>query len=93
MSETEVGSDLTAMPGVRDVTPDSEGGRIIVAFVDGSTAIIERDPLALFSRRDSYIMKLSGDGADCAGTVVLGRPRAKVIETLAELARRAASAN
>ncbi|MGF6995506.1 hypothetical protein [Paraburkholderia sp. GAS32] len=93
MRMIEVGTDLTAMPGVRDVTPDSEGERIIVTFVDGSSATIERDPLALFSRRDSYIMRLSGGRADCAGTVVLGQPRAKVIEKLAELGGRAASAN
>ncbi|MGF6782542.1 hypothetical protein [Paraburkholderia sp. GAS334] len=93
MSMIEVGTDLTTMLGVRDVMPDSEGERIIVTFVDGSTATIERDPLALFSRRDSYIMRLSGGRVDCAATVVLGQPRAKVIEKLAELAGHAAFAN
>lgn len=75
MRMIEVGTDLTAMPGVRDVTPDSEGERIIVTFVDGSSATIERDPLALFSRRDSYIMRLSGGRADLERSFLASRGR------------------
>lgn len=92
MHSLDLRTDLTALPGVADVVTDSERERVVVTFVDGSKAIVERDPLDLFARRDSYIMSLSDQRQAPHDVVCLGRPRAKVIEHLAELATRAAAA-
>jgi hypothetical protein len=62
-----------------------------VSFVDGSTATIERDPLDLFARWDSYIMGLSRQPKYRSDVIFVGRPKTKVIEHIAELAARAAT--
>ena len=91
MNEIDLQTDLSTLPGVSDVYRDSERKRLFVSFVDGSTATIERDPLDLFARRDSYIMSLSGQPKDRPDVIFVGRPRAKVIEHITELAARAAT--
>jgi hypothetical protein len=85
-------TDLSAFPGVSDVTTDSERERVVVSFVDDSKATVERDPLDLFARRESYIMSLSGQRQASHDLIFVGRPRDKVIEHLADLATRAAAA-
>lgn len=74
------------------MSADSQRESVVVSFVDGSKAIVERDPLDLFARRDSYIMSLSGQPQALQNEIFVGRLRAKVIEHLAELAARAADA-
>ena len=92
MDHLDIRTDLSALPGVPDVSADSQRERVVVSFVDGSKAIVERDPLDLSARRDSYIMSLSGQPQAFQDVIFVGRPRAKVIEHLAELAARAADA-
>jgi hypothetical protein len=53
-------TDLSTLPDVSAVTGDLDRERVVVTFVDGSTATVERDPLDPFARRDSNIMSLSG---------------------------------
>ncbi|MDN7880054.1 hypothetical protein [Burkholderia aenigmatica] len=91
MNELDLRTDLTTLPGVSDVYRDSERKRLFVSFVDGSTATIERDPLDLFARRDSYIMSLSGQPQDKPEVIFVGRPRTVVIAHIAELAALAAT--
>ena len=88
MSSLDLRTDLTTMPGVSAVTADADRERVVIAFVNGSAAIVERDPLDLFARRDSYIVTLSGQRTE----VFIGRPRAKVIEHLTQLAAAAVRA-
>ncbi|MFC5429691.1 hypothetical protein ACFPTO_12925 [Paraburkholderia denitrificans] len=91
MSELDLQTDLSTLPGVSDVYRDPERRRLLVGFVDGSTATIDRDPLDLFARRDSYIMGLFGQPQGRPDVNFVGRPRAKVIEHIADPAARAAT--
>jgi hypothetical protein len=82
MSYLDLRTDLTTVAGVSTVTADADRKRVVVTFVNGSTAIVERDPLDLFASRDSYIVTLSGQRNETFD----GRPHAQVIEHLTQLA-------
>jgi hypothetical protein len=73
MDHLDMRTDLSALPGVSDVSADSGQERVIVSFVDGSKAIVERDPLDLFARRDSYIMSLPSQPQALQDVVFVGR--------------------
>lgn len=85
-------TDLTAILGVAGGSADGERARVIVSFVDGSKATIERNPSGVFARRDFYAVSLSGQRQAAHNVALVGRPRAKVIEQLSKLATRVAAA-
>jgi len=47
MDHLDMRTDLSALPGVSDVSANSRQACVVVSFVDWSKPIVERDPLDL----------------------------------------------